>query len=187
MDKKQYDEPYRDYNKDIVITGTLGRDGAYKFYREKYGRNKISDNQYYKICQSFNEAVSDKIVKESFIFRMPRRLGFINIVKNKIKIKVVDGKLDTSKMIVNWRATWEYWNNKYEGMTRDEIKAVKGKKLVFQTNQHTDGDIMKFYWNKISCNVPNHTVYRFKPIKTNRFKLADWIWNKNRINDYPTK
>ena len=116
---------------------------------------------------------------------MPGRLGFIYIKKSPLKIRVVDGKLDTTKMIVDWGATWKYWREKYGDKTKEEIKQIKDKKVIYFTNEHTDGNVMKWYWDRTMCNIPNRTIYRFKPVKANRLNLANWIRNKDRNNDYP--
>lgn len=174
---------FNDYNKEAELR-TLGRDGGYKFFKEKYGRNNISDNEYSKICQEFNQRLSDRIIKESFKFLLPGRLGSLYIRRKAIPFKIKDGKLDTTKLHVDWKATWEYWNKKYPNVSKKDIKDIKNKKLVFFTNEHTDGDFMEWFWDKYSMNVKNNQSYKFKCVKANRLKLANWIRSEERNNNY---
>ena len=177
MTKKKYEHK-------IKITGTSKH--AYDFYKEKYGRNGLPVNTFTKVCRRLNEIISDKIVEETFEFKMPHKLGFIRIKRagHDVLPTNKEGGLHKGLMIVDWKETWNYWYEKYPDKTRAEIMAIKGKKPIYQTNPHTDGAIMKWYWFKQYCNIPNHSYYRFKPVKGNRLKLGKWILNPERTNDY---
>ena len=115
---------------------------------------------------------------------MPFRLGTLSIKKNKLRLHVKDGKLEKNKLIIDWEKCWDYWHNEYPGKSRKEINAIKEKVVIYNINEHTNGYIMRWKWDKSTCNVHNQTVYSFRPTKRNRLALAAWIKSEERENDY---
>jgi hypothetical protein len=162
---------------------------AYRDFRQRYKLvyPDIDRKKYVSLCHMINTTISDKIIKESMEFRMPYRLGILSIKKTKLKINVKNGKLEKNKMIVDWGKTWEYWNSEYPGKTRKEINAIPDKIAIYNMNEHTNGYIMGWYWDKGTCMVHNQTVYSFRPTKRNRLSLAEWIRSDQRYNDYYEK
>lgn len=143
----------------------VGLYDSYKFYKKEVGRNGVDKLLYANICKEFNKRISDKIIRKSFEFRLPYRLGFLRIKAVKQNIIIKDGKIDTSRMGVDWKATWEYWNSIYPDKTRKEIKSIPNKKLIIHTNEHTDGYYFRWYWDRRQSNVKNYTAYVFEPVK----------------------
>ncbi len=165
---------------------------AWKMYKAEKIKPKVDRKLYVDICKSFNLKVSDKIVTESFEFRMPYRLGFIRIKANEQKIVFKDGKLDTSKMPIDWKSTWNVWREDYPDLTDKEIRTVPGKKLVVHINEHSNGYVMRWYWDRRVSNVKNQSGYMFAPVKGGekdeyhygRRGLAKWIKSDDRTNEY---
>jgi len=172
------------YSHKIKITKGLW--DSYKDFRQKYKLiyPNVDRKTYVTLCHVINTALSDKIIKESFDFKMPFRLGSISIKKSKSTIHVKNGKLEKNKLIPDWANTWKYWMNEYPGKTRKEINEIKDKVVIYNMNDHTNGYVMRWKWDKSTCNLPNHTVYQFKPTKRNRLALAVWIKSEERENDY---
>lgn len=168
------------------INITCGLWDAYKDFRIKFKSiyPDITRKKYVDVCHLINETISDKIIKESLEFKMPGRLGTLSIKKTKMEIHVKDGKLKKNNLIPDWKRTWEYWKQEYPDLTREEINAIKGKLTIYNMNEHTNGYIMKWKWDKSTCNIPNHTVYQFKPTKRNKLELANWINSEDKENDY---
>lgn len=175
------------YSHSIKIT--CGLWDSFKHFKTKYKlvHPKVERKDYVDICHRINRKLSDLIIKESFELKMPGRLGTLSIRKQKIKIFVEDGKLQKNKMIIDWGKTWEYWYKEYPDKTRKEINATKGKIAIYNMNEHTNGYIMGWYWDKSTCCVINQTVYYFKPTKRNRLELAAWIKSDEKENDYYLK
>lgn len=167
-------------------TITCGLWDAFKEFRKKYKLiyPDVDRKQYVELCHIINESLSDKIIKESFEFKMPFRLGTLSIKKNKIKVYVKEGKLEKNNLIIDWEKCWDYWYNEYPGKSRKEINAIKGKVVIYNMNDHTNGYIMRWKWDKSTCNVHNQTVYSFRPTKRNRLALAAWIKSDQKENDY---
>jgi len=174
----------------IKIDGGLW--DAWKLYKSKKIDTKIDRKTYVEICKAFNIKISDKIVRESYEFRMPFRLGYIRIKSRKHKIVFKNGKLDTSKMPIDWNTTWETWREDYPDLTDNEIKQIPNKKLIVHTNEHSNGFIMKWYWDRRVSNVRNQFAYIFYPVKGGerdnyfygRRGLAKWIKSDERTNEY---
>lgn len=160
---------------------------SYPSFRKKYKNiyPDIDRRKYTDICYNINKRLSDKIIKESFEFRVPFKLGIISIKKARFQVKIKDGKLEKNKLMIDWAKTWDIWYNDYPGKSRKEINAIKNKQVVYHMNHHTNGYVMKWYWDKSICTVSNHSVYYFKPIKANRLNLAAWINSDEKENDYP--
>lgn len=166
---------------------TAGIKDAYKDFRKKYKAMypHIKRPTYNTVCYLMNEAISQKIIKESYEFKIPYRLGRLLIQKNKNTPRIKDGKIDVSRMVPDWVKTWELWYEEYPGMTREQIWDIKGKTIVYNLNSHTNGYVMKWHWDKGTCVIKNVSVYQFKPTKANRLNLAKWINSDEFENDYP--
>lgn len=176
------------YERKYKVTSTL--QGAYTLYKEEY--EDIDKSIYLDIAYDITAAISDMIIKESLEYRLPGKLGFLRIRKKKHELKIINGRIDLNKNIIDWGRTWEYWNSQYPDLPRKEINKIKGKKVLFQTNPHTDGEVMSWYWDKNTCTIKNNTVYSFSPVKGGIFKgffrgrlgLSAWIKSDKKTNDY---
>ena len=178
------------HERKVKITGGLYN--SYTKYKKENSHKKIDRNTYCKICHQFNKIVSNKIITESFEFKIPFGLGYLRVKATKPNLKIKDGKLLTYKMAIDWNSTWNLWNKLYPNKTREEIKKIPDKKLIVHTNEHTDGRVMRWYWDKRISTFRNQTVYLFRPVKggvseelySGRLGLASWINNPNRNNEY---
>jgi hypothetical protein len=126
------------YKRDIKITSSL--QDAYKLYKKEY--KDIDKRLYLDIAYELMMTISNMIITESLEYRMPSRLGFLRIKKSTLKLKIKNGKIDINKNIIDWGATWKYWESEYPNLSRKDIIAIKGKKVMFQTNSHTNGEVM---------------------------------------------
>lgn len=170
------------YKHKIKITKGLW--DAYKAFKTKYPETELCRKEYINTCYLINQKISDRMVKDSLQFKIPFRLGTLSITKNKMKIKIKDNKVQTNKLKVDYGATWKYWAEIYPDLTREEIKQIPNKTVIYYTNDHTNGYIMKWRWIKRGANVINLKVYSFKPTKFNRLNLAKHIKSEDRENDY---
>lgn len=178
------------YERDIKITKATN--DIYKFYKSKYKDKALDERLFKDIYYELNKEISNLIITQSFEYRIPFRMGHLRIKKNKLKLRIKDGNVDVAKNLVNWEATWDYWHSIYPDKTHKEIKKIKGKKRIYQMNNHTDGDIMRWFWDRKSSNVKNQNKYKFKPVKGGIFEdryigrlgLAKWIKSEEKDNDY---
>ncbi len=164
-------------------------------------KNPVDKKTYVNICYTINKLLAHAIITESFELKLPYRLGKIGIRTNKQKIYIKDGKLDVSKMPINWVATKAMWRDLYPELSwdkswdvlSDELKNIPDKKLVIHTNEHNNGYINRWKWDKRLVNIPNNTAYNFKPVKGGfidekyyygKRGLAAWVKNDERTNEY---
>lgn len=176
------------YERDYKVTASLH--DAYKVYKKLY--KDIKDRRkFLDIAYDINKCLSDMIIRDSLEYRLPERMGFLRIKKKKQKLIIINGRISPKKNIIDWENTWKLWKEMYQDKSWKEIKKMKGKQVLFQTNRHTDGEIMKWYWRKGS-GVKNSTVYVFDVVKggivenkyTGRLGLAWWIKSDDKTNDY---
>jgi len=137
-------------------------DGSFTDIKTKYNLNKTLYNQ---ICKDFNNLVVTEIIEKAYEFKIPARLGTFRVRVRKEKLKLTpEGKIDTRKLVVDWKKTKEVWN--------ENPDLREKKKVVFVENSHSDNYRAWWYWSKNYCNVPNKTVYQFIPSRTNKRTLA---------------
>ena len=101
----------------------------YKFYKqEQKGKNKpiVGLKEFRKIIKYHNTEVCRTIVEDTEEFRMPYRLGYLRIRKFKQRLKLdANGKLDTSNMYADWKATNKLWD--------ENPQAKEAKKIIWHT------------------------------------------------------
>jgi hypothetical protein len=167
--------------------------GLYKIFKKQFkGPDKkceenVSYYDWARICTKFNKRIMNSIM-EGYIFKMPFRLGSVGLVQSERKIKFnEDGTINTDNLGVDWNKTLILWKKIYPEVTlRSDYKLIKDKPLVFYTNEHTDGRIMKFHWKKKNTNLKNKSVYSFEITEQHKKKLHDLIlMNPNK--QYCTK
>lgn len=165
---------------------TKGVSDLYAYFKKKYRLKhfNIPETKHNKILYDINKLLSEQIIKESLELKLPGGLGTLSIVKRKVKIYVKDGKLKRNRMIVDWKKSWDIWLQDYPGLTRKEIMAIPNKTVIYNLNDHTNGYVMSWFWDKRLCKLHNRCVYTFKPVKKNRLDLAEWINSPDRENDY---
>jgi len=188
------------YEHAIPITHTLN--DAWEFYKNKMidkDKEYLNRREYKDICYAFLIELSKKIIKESFEYKVPTGLGYLRVKKGKLKFKIKEGKLRPSRKIIDWGNTMKIWKKQYPGRTLMEYKDIKNKPLVMYTNEHTNGEVMRWYWDKRLCHFINQSAYSFTPVKGSqdnsyyedennlyygRLGLGKWINNKERTNEY---
>tara|TARA_R110002012_G_scaffold263322_2_gene446046 strand:+ start:1338 stop:1844 length:507 start_codon:yes stop_codon:yes gene_type:complete len=154
-----------------------GRVPMYKAYLKDNKEDKTEYSVYSKVLNCFNKKISEKIMKESFEYIIPYRLGIIRIKKYKPSIKIdKDGNLDYKGLSPNWKATKELWE-------KDE-EAKKTKKIVFHINDHSDGFNYKWHFSNYRSNCENRSVYSFVPTRTNKRTLAELIKDEEFTGDF---
>lgn len=112
---------------------------------------------YKEVMKEFFELLSQKIIREKYVFRMPYRLGTIRITKEKTKIG--------SKGAIDHNAT------------------KRLGKTIYHTNKHTGGFFFKWKWfsNRFYTHFKNSSFYSFTPVRdpgkreVGKLGLSDWV------------
>jgi len=158
------------------VTVDHGRPSMYKLYKKSVD-NPVSSSIYSVILNDFNKAISKEMLENAFEYILPFRLGIIRIKKYKAHYKVDE---ETGKIIgnlsPNWKATKELW--------KDNEKAKSEKKLVYHTNEHSDGYQYKWYFSNYRSNCINKSAYCFIPSRTNKRELASLIKDEEFDGDF---
>jgi hypothetical protein len=158
-----------------------GRADMYKHYIESTEKKpegiQVSYSDYCTVLNKFNKDISKAIMENAYEFILPSRVGIIRIKKYKPKIKVKDnGELITNNLAVDYKATNELWRNNPE--------AKKAGKKVFHLNNHSDGYRYIWYYSNYRNNLPNKSLYRFIPTRTNKRELSKLIKDDTFKGDY---
>ena len=179
------------YERKYKVTKTIK--DIFKAYKEEKIVSPVDVKTFKEILYDINKVVSGLVIKESFEYKIPYRLGFIRIKKTKMRLALKDGKIDVTRNMVDWKATLDFWEEKYNTRDRKVLKEIPDKKRIFQTNEQTNGEIMRWYWDKSFTTIINKSVYLFKPVKggtdsegrlAGRLGLRDWINSDDKKNDY---
>jgi len=144
---------------------------------------KINKNLFYKITLEFNEAITDKMIDNNFVFSMPYKLGMIGIIKKKPKLIVLKNKI-VGNIRKDFGASRKLWKQQYPDLTMQEIYKIKNKKYIYYTNEHTDGYIYKFKWLKETASFKNSNIYKFNICIKKARKLAQILKNNTLNIDY---
>lgn len=118
------------------------------------GSYELTSTQYSNILKDLNSSIIDIIILENFEFKIPFGLGTLSMVQKKVKFRLDHkGELNTKNLAVNYKETRKLWE-------RDE-QARKDKKLIFHTNEHTNGNRMNYYWSKKVSKCVGIKAYGF--------------------------
>ena len=145
----------------------------YKFYQQKNKSNAVDYKTFWEIWKDFIELRMQLVIYNNLEFYIPRRFGSlaVNIVGDAIRLKS-NGEVKT---MPDWGATMKLRKEKYPNKTPEEIKGIKDKPIVYYTNKNVDGKVVKFIWDKSTCNFKYHTHYQFKPTRKWQRKLAEFV------------
>ena len=186
------------YSRKVKLTSSVI--DIYKFFKKKHPEHNLTQSEHSSICKEINIRLSNAMIKDSLELRMPFRLGFLRIKSYRSTIKFTDdGKLDTRKNAIDWKSTKDLWKELYPGKTSAQLKEIPNKKLIVHVNEHSNGEMVMFNWDKRISNVRNQSFYKFKAVKGpqddkyyenedclhyGRRGLSRWVSSDDRINEY---
>ena len=137
---------------------------SYLLYK-KNTNNPIEKRDYNYICSLFNKFLMKKVLSGETI-RFPAKLGTLAIVGKKQKIRRdKDGNIVS--LAPNWKKTIEYWNRNEE--------AKINKKIIYCTNEHSNGVRYKFFWSKLNVSVCFKNLYSLRLVRENKRAVRDAI------------
>lgn len=148
----------------------------YAFYKDNRFNN-VSYKIYIEVLKRYFDLIMPMIIEDNLELRLPQRLGHFRIRERDYEIKLNEkGEVDKRHLQVNYKKTKELWAKKYPGKTAEEIKEIPNKPLVYHLNEHSDGKIYGFYWDKVISYVPNQKYYKIKVIR----KWKNYLSNYSR-------
>lgn len=127
---------------------------SYKEYIEPNTLYDVDYQTFRAIVTDYFEYIRDQIMLYSKEFKLPCRLGTLQIVKHQPK------QFNSKSLRWDWKATKELG------------------KPVLLLNDHSNGWKYRFYWSKQGCIIPNKSKYMFIASRTNKRDLCKIIVNK---------
>lgn len=120
------------------------------------------------IIRDIMAAISDEVIINSYIYRLPNGLGMIYVDKKKPFVKRVDGVIRTNKPI-DMHSTLKLWESNPE---------AKEKKIKVRfENYHTDGYVYRLKYSTNKSNFKNKSAYKMRFNRILRQKLHKAIIN----------
>lgn len=132
----------------------------YNYYSDNEQSNKVDYSTFKAVLQDFGKLVSEDILDNSKLFKMPYKLGSLSIVKYRPK------HYDARCLSIDFQATKKYG------------------KTIFHLNEDTGGFKVGMKWSKI-FKFDNYKDFMFVMTRNNKRKLAQLF--KNKITDYPER
>lgn len=133
-------------------------------YKQNIEQDTVYDvdlKTYKAIVTDYFKYIRDQIMLECKEFKLPCRLGTLQIVKHQPK------EFTGKSLRFDWKATKE------------------SGKPVYLLNDHSNYFKYRFFWSKKDCLLTNKTRYQFVASRENKRNLAQLIINQ--IKDYPEK
>lgn len=145
-----------------------GYKDLYKHYLDNHPDN-VDYKTYIEVMKRYYDLIMPMVIEEGLEIRLPARMGHFRIKQHNYEIRLNDkGELDKRHLIVNYKKTKDLWEKKYPGKTPEELKKIKDKPLVYHLNEHSDGKLYIFFWDKVVCKAPHQRYYKI--IVTRKWK-----------------
>lgn len=157
---------------------TIKKYNFFSNYRKNATLSKLESKQYSSFTKDLLTAYSEAIVKENLQLKLGK-VGIIRIQSKKLHFFTKDG-VRAKTLQVDWQSTWKFWENKYEDKTRDEIKNITGKKVVYFENEHTNGEFYRHLWDNMTTVLKYKRFYKFKASRQYSRLIAKTVKDKNR-------
>tara|TARA_R110000851_G_scaffold303660_1_gene461299 strand:+ start:121 stop:594 length:474 start_codon:yes stop_codon:yes gene_type:complete len=123
-----------------------------KYYKEN-AVSPVSNLLFRKVFRDYLNANRNAISNFAYVYRLPQRMGRIEIRKTKKEIKVdpKTGEL-INKLPINWKATNKLW--------KENPEAKEKKIKIRYINEHTNGYVFRPKYMKNTANFKNKSIYK---------------------------
>jgi len=124
----------------------------------------VTKSEYLKIANGYMKFLFAKVLKGEEV-SLPSRLGsmFVTGVKKKLRFDINGVPL----LPPNWGKTKQLWDRNPE--------AKLNKKLVYCTNEETDGITYKLHWSKNKVFIENKSLYSLRITRGNKRAIHNSI------------
>ena len=159
--KKKISKP-----KYIKQTITIG-DTYERYLQETPEEDQVDKSSYVALCRAFNRLMMDRVIKGDKI-ALPAKLGTLEVKGFKENFDIENGGIIRG-LSPNWKATKELWE-------REPQTKIDGK-IIYNTNEHSDGVRYKYLWSKRNCHIRNHALYSLRITRAMKRTLSLLIQN----------
>lgn len=160
----------------------IKKDDFYKFYLQNAKERIVERKQYNAFTKNLLTIFSTEIVTTGLELKVPK-VGKFRIRSKALHFFKADGNKAKS-LRPNWKATWEHWENKYSGLTRDEITKIENKTIIYHENDHSNQEFYEHYWDKLTIVLTYKSFYNFKASRQFSRLLAKVVKDPNRKTFY---
>lgn len=154
----------------------------YNHYKDKVGGKALPKEVFWRVWKEFVEARMKMVIYDNLEFYLPYRLGSLRVRVGQKALRI--DKNGNLKYAIDYGASVKLWKEMYPDLTIEEIKKIPNKKKVYFTNEHTDGKILYWYWDKITCNFKNKSAYKIELIREWKRMLAHRVKKVKKIDYY---
>ena len=169
----------------ICTSGKINGDIKKAFFYKKYKKSveQPLDQRIYNVfLKDLLKSYSEAIVEEGLELKLGV-LGRLRIRSKQLHFFKKDGNKAKS-LRPNWKACWELWETKYSGLTRDEIKEINKKPIVYHDNAHTQGEFYEHFWDRSTAIVKYQKFYNFNPSRQYSRLISSVVNKPNRTVFY---
>lgn len=156
------------------IATDFGVPDIYKFYTKQVEK-PVSKKTFKDVLTEYNNEILRMIIFDGLDYSMSHRIGSIRIRKFDNSLKLNDEGEVANKLKVDWGKTLKRWREMYGEMSSDELKEIPNKPMIYHLNEHSDGYVFKWYWDKVTSNLKNQSAYKFKAVRDFR-RIAAQAW-----------
>lgn len=148
---------------------------VFSFYKKYYKNTEdISRRVFSDISNMYVKFLISKVIEGKEVY-LPQNCGRLSIVGTKEKVKI-DKEGNITGLSPNWRKTKELWDISEE--------ARKNKKLVYNTNEHSEGIRYRFKWHKRNVNAYYKSLFSLRVAKPNKDFFRKNVKNKKSRYKY---
>lgn len=126
----------------------------------------LERKQYTDIAKDFFKELSNAVINEGYVYKMPNRLG-------KVRIR----KFRCDKRSIDWKLTKKHF------VEENKLLENGNKNLIYHSNKHSSGYKARF-WVEFNRDVVYNRPYSFLAVRSNKRALAKAIMDDNIIIKY---
>lgn len=126
---------------------------CWQFVRDNYKVKDMGWLQFKQINRDYNQFIRQKIL-EGHSIGLPQNLGIL-LVRGRKGKPFYDKDGNLRGLPIDWNATKKFRESNPE--------AKEQRKVIYHTNEHTDGVIFKIAWKFRNVWAHNKELYYFKP------------------------
>lgn len=151
------------------VKSDYGKNDYYKHYSNTV-ENPVSKELWDNVLMDYLNSINEMISQKGYVFRIPCRLGTIELRKIKKEVKLDQNGNVINTFNVNWKETKKLW------LENPKAKE-KGIKIRY-VNKHSDGYSFRIVYIKKSATFKNKSVYKMLINREMRRSTEKPIMNK---------
>jgi len=162
--------------------GEVKKKDFYNYYLQNRQEREVSVNIYNKFLKVLLDKYSKEIVEKGLELKLIG-VGKIRVRSKPLHYFTKEGKRAKS-VRPNWKATLDYWKVKYPGLTKEELKQIPNKTVLYHDNDHTSGEFYEHHWDNNTIPLKFKTFFNFKASRQYSRLIAKVVKDPERKTFY---